>query len=149
MQLNDFKWIIVVVRDPIDLDYSYYKHLRNPRYIRKLSQNKGNSERLAAAENDYDFFALQRFTHFRGELNDYFEIDGKIPENMKIVRFENLAEDIPEIVKPFTIKSISFPHRNKSPENIKRPPLPPQAIESIKRKYHWIYEKGFYPVPEK
>jgi hypothetical protein len=68
---------------------------------------------------------------------------------MKIVRFENLAEDIPEIVKPFTIKSIGFPHRNKSPENIERPPLPQQAIESIKRKYHWIYEKGFYQIPEK
>jgi len=83
------------------------------------------------------------------ELKDYFEIDGKIPENMKIVRFENLAEDIPEIVKPHAIKSISFPHRNKSPENIERPPLTTKAIESIYHKYQWIYEKGFYTVPEK
>lgn len=147
IQLSDFKWIIVVIRDPVDLGFSYYKHLRNPQYLKRLSRNRLNQERLAAAQKDYDFFACQPFTHHRGKLKDYFEIDGQIPKNMKIVRFENLAEEITEITKPYSIKDIRFPHLNESPENLARPKLSQQAIEHIKRKYHWIYDKGFYPLP--
>ena len=147
--IEDFKLIMVVIRDPVELDFSYYKHLRTPRYIKKLSQKPINAEKLEAAQKDYPYFARKPFTHFRGELKDFFEMDGRIPGNMKIVRFENLAEEITDLVKPYTIADVGFPHRNKSPENFARPALPVEAIQSIYNKYQWIYEKGFYPVPKK
>lgn len=147
--IEDFKMIMIVIRDPVDLDFSYYKHLRTPRYIKKLSHKPVNREKLEAAQKEYPYFAGKPFTHFRGELKDFFEIDGQIPENMKIVRFENLTEEITDIVKPYAIADVDFPHRNKSPENIERPPLTPQAIKSIFNKYQWIYEHSFYPIPQK
>lgn len=149
MAIQDFSSIIIVIRNPVDLDFSYYRHLRTPRYIKKLSQKPFHSARLEAAQKDYAHFAGESYTHYRGNLRDYFEIDGIMPKNLKIVRFEKLAEEIPAIVNPYSINTISFPHRNKSSENFERPPLMPQAIESIRRKYQWIYEKGFYRLPKK
>ena len=148
MQIEDFKVILIVIRNPLDLDYSYYKHLRMPKYIPRLLINPANVPRLEAARKDYLHFAKQQFTHFRGELKDYFEIDGKIPANMKIVFFENLATEIQGIVRPYSISNADFPHRNNSPEPSPRPVLNHEAIESIRRKYNWIYEKNFYPLPK-
>ena len=149
INIEDFKIIIIVIRDPVELDFSYYRHLRTPRYIKKLSQKPIHAEKLAAAQKDYSFFAAKPFTHYQGDLKDYFEIDGVIPPNMRIIRFENLSEEIPELVEPYSVKGMRFPHRNKSAENFERPALSVVAIESIKEKYRWIYDKGFYPLPEK
>lgn len=147
--IEDFKKMIIVIRDPVDLDFSYYRHLRTPRYIKKLSKHPVNKGRVEAAQKDYPFFAKQNFTHYQGNLKDFFELDGKIPENMEIIRFENLSEAIPETVKPFTVKEIGFPHINASPEQMERPALSADALRSIKEKYRWIYDKNFYRLPQK
>ncbi len=145
IQLSDFKLIFCVVRNPLELDYSYYKHLRSERYVKTLSANPANKRLLAAANAEYEAFALQNFTHFKGKLKDFFEIDGAVPDNMKIVRFEELAVAVPELISTFAIKQLPFPYLNKSDKvKSQRPELGATAFDSVCKKYNWIFE-NYYP----
>jgi len=148
IKLSDFKLILCVVRNPFQMDFSYYKHLRTGRYYNPLSHNPGNKSLLNSAKGDYESFAKQHFTHFKGNLNDYFEIDGIIPSNMKIVKFENFSVEIPELIRPYSVKKIPFPHENKSDSLVYcADRLFEHEIMSIRRKYHWIW-KNIYPENE-
>jgi hypothetical protein len=145
IELYDFKVIFIVVRNPYDHDYSYYKHLNTPMYFKSLSANSANQRLLDIASGQYEEFAKQNFVHYNGNLNDFFEINGKIPENMHIVRFEELEETVLQLVKPFTVKEIPFPHHNKSKE-IKQQSkgLSYKAQIAIESKYFYTW-KNFYP----
>lgn len=145
MQLSDFKLIFLVVRNPLDLDYSYYKHLRTKRYSKTLFVNDKNRLLHEASNSDYETFALHDFTHYQGNLKDFFEIKGSVPKNMKIVKFEEIAEIIPELIKPYAIKQIPFPHKNKS-DSIKKlkPELSLAAFNSIFKKYNYLFN-NLYP----
>jgi len=144
ISLLDFKLIFCVVRNPLDLDYSFYKHLNNRKYFKKLSANPANKHLLSAAQDSYDYFARQNFTHYKGNLKDFFEIEGKMPENMKIVRFEELSTALPELIKPYANKDVPFPHLNKS-AGAKNPRslIGREALLSIGRKYDYIF-KNYY-----
>ncbi len=145
IQLADFKVIICVVRNPFDLDFSYYKHLNTAKNYKRLLGNPGNQKLLAATQGKYENFGRQKFTHHKGQLKNFFEIDGKTPGNMKIVRFEELSKAIPELVNPFAIHQIPFPHVNKSDAIIlPQYELSNQALKSIYKKYGWIFE-NYYP----
>ena len=65
--------------------------------------------------------------------------------NLKVVKFENLAADIKDTVKNFSIeKEIEFPHKNQNKEGEEMENLSDLAVQNIKNKYGYIYEKGFY-----
>jgi len=148
LSIDDFKVIIVVIREPVDLQYSYYNHLHKPKVIQRLSKKPANQKLLEAAQSDFNDFVLQGFTHNRGGVGDFFEIDGKIPSNMKIVHFENLAFDIPKIVQAYAIKTIEFPHVNNS----KRGAIPELTLEAkkiIKKNFEWVYQHNFYLIDKR
>ncbi|NPD47856.1 hypothetical protein [Lentimicrobium sp. S6] len=144
IKLSDFKLIICVVRNPIDLDFSYYKHLRTKRYREALFANDNNLLLYKVSKADYKTFALHHFTHYHGKLKDFFEIDGIIPDNLRVVKFENLVNVIPELVKPFSVKEFPFPHSNKSTEEKKqKTELNAAEFNSIYKKYDYLFDK-FY-----
>jgi hypothetical protein len=151
LKLSDFRMILIVVRNPLDLHFSYFKHLAKPHVRFRLQNNPKNLERLEAALGTFEDFVLKQFVHYRGKLINYFEMEGKRPENLKIVRFEEMSLKIPELVRPYTINDYPFPHRNKSPEKKLSTPLGDEALLSIRNKYEYIC-KNFYPdlkLPEK
>ncbi len=148
IKLSDFKLILIIVRNPFQMDLSFYKHLKTKRYYETLAKNSLNEKLLNAALSDYKSFAKQPFTHYKGNLKDYFEIEGKKPANLKVVKFETLSTEIPELIEPFSIKNCPFPHENKSdPYKESNIELSIQEILSIKRKYFWIW-KRYYPENE-
>lgn len=145
IKLSDFKLIFCVVRNPLDMDYSYYKHLRTERYSKDLFANQRNRRLLVAASGDYETFASQYFTHYHGNLKDFFEINGTVPDNMKFVKFEELAKTVPELIKPFAIKQIPFPCYNKSDiVKTEKTELSVAAINSVFEKYEYIFN-NYYP----
>jgi len=148
IKLSDFKLIFAVIRDPVDMELSHYKHLRKERVILKLNEKPElDRGRLAMARRDFDTFARSDVTHFTEPLDSYFTINGKVPGNMSIVRFESLDDEVPKLLKPFQRQSIPFPHRNKSEEVVDITSLSMEAILNIREKYSWFYEMGFYKFP--
>jgi len=144
ISLSDFKLIFCVVRNPFDLDYSFYKQLNTEKCQKQLASDPASQQSLSAAQGNYETFALQNFTPYQGQLKDFFEINGKIPENMKVIRFEEISSAVPGIIKPFAIRDIPFPHLNKSDEKkTSRGDLSPEASICVCRKYDWI-STNFY-----
>mgnify|MGYP000527515915 FL=1 len=134
-----------MVRNPIDLEFSYYKHLKKPSVIKRKSKSENGKKALEFAQKSFNEFALSPITHFDGELKDYFLLDGQELPNLKVVKFENLAADIKDTVKNFSIeKEIEFPHKNQNKEGEEMENLSDLAVQNIKNKYGYIYEKGFY-----
>ncbi len=145
IELSDFKVVFIIVRNPLDLDLSYYKHLNTPLFVKSLAGNPANQKLLEIASGEYEKFAKETFVHYNGSLCDFFEIKGKMPENLQILRFEDLAEAVPKLVKPFAVKEMLFPHHNKSVEiKNQSDKLSDEALISIRDKYHYIW-KNFYP----
>jgi hypothetical protein len=145
LKLADFNLIFVIARNPFDLDFSYFKHLRKPHVFKRLSENPKNKNLLDAAMGNYEAFTQRDFVHYIGMLSAFFEIDGKRPENLQIVKFEELATKVPELVRPYVVNDYTFPHRNKSSDNSVQPQkLSIKAIAAIKHKYYYLFQ-NFYP----
>lgn len=145
LKLSDFKLIFVVVRNPFDLHFSYFKHLQQPHIRKRLGNNTKSKKRLDAAMGEYDDFAQKPFVHYNGDLAAFFEIEGRRPDNLQIVNFEELNTKIPELIRPFSVNDYPFPHRNKSKASIEQPQkMSEKSIAAIKHKYFYIF-KNFYP----
>lgn len=143
---QDFKLIFVIVRNPVEIELSHYKHLHKERVIARLEKHPEiDRGRLAASKLSFDNFAQTHITHFQGDLSLFFTTKGKVPENLKIIRFENLEVEVPNILKPFQCRIIPFPHKNKSDETMAVSSLSLAALQNIRKKYSWIYDQGFYP----
>ncbi|MCD4695888.1 MAG: sulfotransferase family 2 domain-containing protein [Bacteroidales bacterium] len=146
LKLDDFKLIFAIVRNPVDIELSHYKHLQKAHVInRLLKYPELDRGRLEASVMNFDEFAKTEITHFQGELSLFFSINGKRPKNMKIVRFENLSTEVPEILRPYQVCTKPFPHKNKSDRDVNVSNLSNEAMLKIMNKYAWIYEQDFYP----
>jgi len=148
MKLESFKLILVMVRNPVDLEFSHYRHLRKEKVLNRSGQPGTDKlkKRIAAARGSFEDFVLTDITHYEGELKDFFTIDNKIPENLTIVRTEEMSKVLPDLLCPFQKHIKPIPHRNKSvkPEDKN---LSLKALKNIYRKYKWIYEQRFYELP--
>ena len=145
IDISDFKLVFSVVRNPIDIEFSYFQHLRKEKVIKLLKPTEFNKKKIEAAKGTFNEFAKHNYTHFTGNLKDFFELNGEIPDNMKILRFDNLEEELKNALDPFIIHQYPIPHQNKSEEKGLNKSLSDEVILNIRKKYSWIYEKGFYP----
>lgn len=83
------------------------------------------------------------YEHFGGYYPYWLFVDGSLPDNVKLVRFERLAEDFP---KALGLEGSPMPHSNAGPEAMDaRPYYSPKAVAIVERKFAWIFEHGLYP----
>ena len=149
MKLTDFKLILVMVRNPVDIEFSHYRHLGKQKVMQRAGKLAGNTRlnsRIKAAQGSFQDFALTKFTHYEGQLKDFFVIKNKMPQNLKIIRTEEMNEVIPDLLRPFQKHYKPLPHRNKSDEAARKD-LSRKALRNIYTKYRWIYDQGFYELP--
>jgi hypothetical protein len=148
MNITDFKLILVLVRNPVDLEFSLYRHSRKQEVIKRGNTSVDNKlkKRIADARGSFEDFALTDNAHYKGRLRDFFTTENKIPEILKIVRMEEMHEVLPDLLRPFQKHYEPLPHRNKSDEIISNR-LSQKALLNIYRKYRWIYDQGFYDLP--
>ena len=148
MELSDFKLILVMVRNPVDLEFSLYRHSRKQKAILRgnASGNIRIKMRIADARGSFEDFALTENTHYKGRLREFLTIKNEIPENLKIVRMEEMHEVLPDLLRPYQKHYKPLPHRNKSDEIVSNK-LSQRALRNIYRKYQWIYDQGFYDLP--
>ncbi|WP_116364837.1 hypothetical protein [Parahaliea mediterranea] len=90
--------VLAVVRNPYDLEYSFYRHLQKDDVIERRKKN--DSELVALAQGDFGAFVKHAGYHRPGlRQEDYFMMGGVVPPNVEIIRFENLESAFRQAVQ--------------------------------------------------
>jgi hypothetical protein len=125
--------IFTSVRDPIDRAKSYYRWFKqNQEDVKKYPHKK------LAVELDFNEWMKEWFLPEAVPQSDYFLIDGELPTNVKIVRFESLSKDVEEL---FGIKDLPHIYKTKKEENLY---LDEETEKELMKKEHWLYENKYY-----
>ena len=143
-RLEDFRTILAVVRNPYDLEVSrYHFHRLGYHGVRGLAH--GRDQKLAM-EQDFEQFAIR--TRYAGRnpahIEDWYEIDGRRPENLRIMRFENLENDLQDALRDLGPVVVRLPRVNATEHGPYTSYLTARAEDAIFRKYRWLFDRGFY-----
>lgn len=142
--------VITLIRDPYTLLPSFW------RFWRKLYDIRENSHRNwqlnAAHTKDFENFVVwfeKEMQYKRGESAlsfwDYFNINGKIPNNLTIVKLEEI-EKFPGKLEELGVKidkSIEIKKRNISPKK-DRCEHTDKTKKIIQRMFKWVFDQGYY-----
>ena len=143
--LNDFKKIVAVIRNPYNLEislFNYYKRLlsNNPNVLDGAPKRKA-----IVLQDDFEAFVKGRFYHRNSiHIRKYISIDGKIPKNVEVIKFETMSDRFIEIGKDFGNGNINFPHLNKTKPVIVTDFVTKNLEAVIYRKYKWVFKVGNY-----
>ncbi len=135
-RVEQFECILAMVRDPYDIEISRFHYLQKGH-----DWDKGRAQDLAMA-GDFDKFVVNSTWWFN--IEDFFVLDGKIPPNLSIVRFENFVQQIPMRFGQFFSSPFSLGTQNKSPRDKEKEYINSQNEVFIYKKYSWLFDKGFY-----
>ena len=145
--LADFKYILTVIRNPYDLVVSRFA------YLQKGYKHDGGKTQQLAMSGDFEEFA--RGSEYRGkndpEIFRYYTLDGEMPPNMVILKYENLQEEFRAFLKKFDIEVERMPMINKSHHGHYTEYMNEAVEQIIYDKHVWMFENGFYRrwTPEK
>jgi SAM-dependent methyltransferase len=142
LELADFRLILAVLRNPYSLEVSRYHYLRQGH-----PQDGGPNQRLALTRDFTTFAAKSSFKADRDSrpLENYLYLEGKLPPNLTIARFENLEADVKGALSSIGIEDGgSLPWRNVSRHGDFASYYTKEAEEAVYRKYGWVFEAGFY-----
>lgn len=86
-----------------------------------------------------------RYTDFGGFYFYWLAVDNQIPDNVRIVTFERLNEDMPSLLTPFLGFTPELPHMNRTGEKRKiHEYYTLRAAELVEAKFRWTFHHGIY-----
>jgi hypothetical protein len=143
-KLAQFDCIISVMRNPYDLEVSRYHFLRRG-YLGVKGLSAGRAQDIAL-QGDFTQFAnlAPFFGRMQSRIEDWFELNGKIPENLFPLRFETLAQDLERVIGQFYRIRRGLRRLNASSHEHYKQYLTPAAEEAIYFKFRWLFDHGFY-----
>jgi len=134
--LDDFKMIFIVIRNPYDLEVSRYHYLRLG-----YAWSKGVAQTLALA-GDFSEYVKNSTTFFK--LENYILIDGMLPPNLRVLRFETFSREIDITIGEFLAKPLELKHENKTKRASYREYIDEDLEPYIYIKYKFLFDYGFY-----
>ncbi len=153
LSLDDFKVIMVVMRNPYDMEVSRYFHLRKPDAF------ETSSDRELALKSSFSEFVVN--TQFRKSrpyhpdierfqaIQSYYTTGDSIPPNLRIVHYEHLEEDINNVLGSLGYSPVKIPYVNISHERSSRDIMDfitsPEIEYSVYSRYAWIFNHNYYP----
>jgi hypothetical protein len=150
--LSDFRAIITVMRNPYDMEVSRYFHLRKPGAF------EATEDILLARTLRFEEFQLKsRFRtprphnpelEFAESIKNYYAMGASFPENLKIIRYENLEAELNEQLQQLGYEAASIPIVNTSDERAGAHHnlyITNSEVENaVYQRYKWIFDHGFY-----
>lgn len=140
MDLTGFERIFAVMRNPYDLELSRYAYLR-----KNLPQDRGPAQNIAL-ENDYKDYLKQApfFGMNPPRLNLYFSMNGALPDNLTVLKFENLNNDIETYMGAYLSSGYKLPFENVSKHKKYQDVYDAECEQLVFERNRWFFEKGFY-----
>ncbi len=96
-----------------------------------------------------DFETFVREAAFHGKaypaLEEYYEIAGRIPENLRLIRQEYIDGDMKSALAEVGIRlTKKLPVTNVSQHGTREEYLTPVAERAIYERFHWFFDRGYY-----
>ena len=143
--LSDFEKIVTIIRHPYTLEFSHYHYMQRPD-VRE--REKGNPGLLERTSGDFADFVARAGYHRRDTPQEgFFLVDGAVPPNVELVRYETLADDFPRAVAPYLKPdaAFAFPHVNRTGYRSRvYDVLTPEIEAGIHAKHRWMFDSGLY-----
>lgn len=139
--LDAFKKIVSVSRNPYDLEVSRYAFFRRPDAVAP------EAEKRLAQQSSFEEFVRGSawFGVPDGKPDSYFVVDGEMPKNLDIVRFENLDEDLARVLGDLGIDAgASLPWQNRTRHAQYSEYMTPGAEEAVYERFRVLFEAGLY-----
>lgn len=135
-RLNKFRYIMTMVRNPYEMEVSRYH------YLRKGNEwDKGKARDLAMTG---DFAAFAAGSTWWFDFKNYYTVEGKIPDNLYIIRFEDFEQTMQLSFSECFKKKFKVRKLNKSHNTNYRNYYTKELELMVYRKYQWIFDKGYY-----
>lgn len=139
--LASFKKIIAGMRNPYAMEVSRYFYLRLG-----YAWDKGKAQQIAL-NNDFETFAIESLYLGRksSQIEDYFVLEGITPNNLVVIRHEQLYSDLQKVLTDLDITLDSPITRiNDTKHKDYHQYLTPKAERAIYNRYQWLFDSGFY-----
>ncbi len=133
--LSDFDVVLAVIRNPYDLEVSRYH------YLRKSDPADAGLLQQLALTGDFDRFARQApypFLYPRS-IEQWYTLDGRVPSNVRLARFENLQSDLSDALRPYCSMRRRLPHLNASGRGAWPPYITRENEPYLYSKYQWLF----------
>jgi hypothetical protein len=136
------RMILAVIRNPYDLEVSRYAYFQQGH-----RWDDSVAARIARA-GDFDRFCREAGYPWGRQtpIENWYTLDGHIPERMRLLRFESLDRELPLIIGPLAVQPRPVAHRNVTEHPDWRTYITPVNEPVIYEKYRWLfqfYERAF------
>ena len=135
--LDTLRAIFVCIRNPYDLAVSTYFFLRQNYALHK---GKPNFERANALGFE-EFWCESSIA----SAESWLTLDGEVPSNQRLIRFEHMAEDLQACATEFAFNPATLPHFNSSKRDHYSEYIETPACEAaVYRNFRYLFDAGFY-----
>lgn len=135
-RLASFRHVLVMVRNPYALEVSRYHYLQGGH-----SWDAGEAQTLALAG---DFAAFVRGSQWWFRFEDYYTVNGYLPDNLRILRQESFVPELGAYCADVGSEDLELAARNISGSGDYRDLMTPELEPLVYQKYRYLFEKGFY-----
>lgn len=138
--IYSFEKIFVVMRNPYDMELSRYSYLKKGN-----AWDKGIAQELAMNGSFRDYLKKAPFFGMNPPRIDiYYSINGLLPSNMVVLKYENLNSDIRLFMTKY-LNTDKEPERENSSEHPIFLDVYDDELEQLCfQRNKWFFEKGFY-----
>lgn len=163
--VETFPLVLATIRNPYDLEVSRYAYLRQgyhwergaeqdlalastfEEYAVKNDQRGGIWQTEELTFHDAAALGDDAPPEYPNELKDFYTLDGRIPPNLRVIRFENMVAELMDALRSVGIdaRAADFPWVNQSRRDDFRSYYTPRAEEAVHARYRWVFDQGFYP----
>ena len=141
VDITKLKRIVAVLRNPYELEVSRFSYLQNSH-----AWDAGPNQEFALA-GDFEAFARDSEDHGGAArpIESYFELDGAMPENLRVLHQENLAAELRDALAGIGITGEpDLPRVNTTEHGDWQGYYTCGAEAAVHRRYRWVFDHGFY-----
>lgn len=144
-EMDAFPLILSVMRNPYDAAVSHYFFFRD----RDLIDAERNPVQQLARDLTFEQYAvdvlLYSKQYFLGRLYDFYHLDGEVPPNARVAKFEHLVGEVKAALATVGIEGrAAFPWRNKSAHHPFASYYDEEAERAIYFRTKWVFDQGYY-----
>lgn len=136
-RLSDMTAIFACVRNPYDLIVSTYFFMRAT-----FRNNRDRRNFQLANSLEFEEFCMQ---YEPRAIEAWLTLNGKVPRNLRLLRFEALEADLAEVADEYGFKAATLPHLNRTPHRHYSCYVQSAACERvIYEKHRYVFDIGLY-----